>query len=151
MRSPGTSMSKTAAASGPALLKLIIPAGKASAGPPIGPALGQKGVKAMDFCKQFNEASKPYLPETPLRCQILVKPDRTFSFVVRPPAVGWMLKRATGVEKASSEKKVCEVSAKVLYEIAKVKQEDPLMARLPLRSIFSMVLATAKKTGFHVF
>lgn len=105
----------------------------------------------MDFCKQFNEASKPYLPETPLRCHITVQPDRTFSFAVRPPATGWMLKRATGVEKASSERRVCEVSAKVIYEIAKVKQEDPAMARLPLRSIFSMVMATARKSGFHVF
>lgn len=143
--------SKAAASTGPSLLKLIIPAGKATAGPPIGPALGQKGVKAIDFCKQFNESSKPYLPDTPLRCSILVKPDRTFSFTVRPPATGWMLKRATGVERASSEGRVCEVSAKWLYEIAKVKQEDPMMARLPLKSIFSMILATAQKTGFHVF
>lgn len=140
-----------AASAGPSLLKLIIPAGKATAGPPIGPALGQKGVKAIDFCKQFNEASKPYISDTPLRCSVLVKPDRTFSFTVRPPATGWMLKRATGIEKASSEKRVCEVSAKYLYEIAKVKQEDPLMSRLPLKSIFSMILATARKTGYLVF
>jgi len=144
---------KSAASStaGPSLLKLIIPAGKATAGPPIGPALGQKGVKAIDFCKQFNEASKSFLPDTPLRCQVLVKPDRTFSFTVRPPSVGWMLKRATGVEKASSEKRVCDLSAKYIYEIAKVKQEDPNMAHLPLRSIFSMILATAQKTGYNVF
>ncbi len=143
--------SKGAAATGPSLLKLTIPAGKATAGPPIGPALGQKGVKAIDFCKQFNDASKVYLPDLPLRCQILVLPDRTFSVSIRPPATGWMLKRATGVEKASSEKKVCEMSAKIIYEIAKVKKEDPQMTRLPLQSIFSMILATARKTGFHVF
>lgn len=144
-------MSSKAAPTGPAVLKLTIPAGKATAGPPIGPALGQKGVKAMDFCKQFNEASRPYLPDTPLRCQITIKPDRTFAFVVRPPATGWMLKRATGVDKASSEKRVAEVSAKVIYEIARVKKEDPMMARLPLKSIFSMILSTARKSGFHVF
>lgn len=133
------------------ILKLVIPAGKATAGPPIGPALGQKGIKAMDFCRQFNDASKSYQPETPLRCQIECRPDRTFSFMIRPPATGWLLKRAAGIPKASSERRVAEISAKYLWEIAKLKQEDPLMSRLPLRSIFSMILATARKTGYNVF
>jgi large subunit ribosomal protein L11 len=135
-------------------LKLIIPSGKATAGPPIGPALGQKGVKAIDFCKQFNDASKPFLPETPLRCFVTVRPDRTFSFSIRPPSTTWFLKRVTGVERASSEpgKVVAEVSAKYLYEVAKVKQaEDPGMARLPLRSVYSMLLASATKSGFSIF
>lgn len=145
--------SKGPAATGTAVLKLIIPAGKATAGPPIGPALGQKGVKAMDFCKQFNEASKAYTTDVPLRCRILVRPDRTFTFQVRPPATGWLLKRASGAAKASSEPgaRVAEMSAKYVWEIARVKREDPLLARLPLRSVFSMVLATARKTGFHIF
>lgn len=146
-----SSKGKATAAAGPSLLKLVIPAGKAAAGPPIGPALGQKGVKAIDFCKQFNEVSKAYLGEIPLRTEILVKPDRTFSFTIRPPATGWLLKRAAGINKASSERRVCEISAKYLWELAHVKKGDPMMARLPLRSIFSMILATARKSGYHVF
>lgn len=144
----------SAVASGPSLLKLIIPSGKATAGPPIGPALGQKGVKAIDFCKQFNDATKPFMPETPLRCFVTVQPNRTFSFSIRPPGTTWFLKRLTGVEKASSEpgKVVAKVSAKYLYEIAKVKQaEDPDMVRLPLRSVYSMLLASATKCGFSIF
>ena len=75
--------SKKNAASGgtltcPTLLKLTIGAGQASPSPPIGPALGQKGVKAMDFCKQFNDQSKVYVPATPLRTFVTVQPTVRF-------------------------------------------------------------------------
>lgn len=133
------------------LLKLTIPAGGATPSPPVGPALGQKGVKAIDFCRQFNEASKMYQPNTPLRCQISVKPDRTFTFTVRPPATTWLLKRAAGIEKASSERTVARLSGKHLYEIARIKAKDPRVAHMPLQLVFRMLLATARTCGFVIF
>lgn len=135
----------------PSLLKLTIPAGGASPSPPVGPALGQKGVKAMDFCRQFNEQSKPYQAGTPLRCEITVQPDRTFSFMIRPPTTSWLLKRVAGVEKASSSNTVAKVDRRYIYEIAKVKAEDPKLSQMPLRLLFRMVLAQARSIGIKVF
>lgn len=138
----------TGGASGPSIIKLTIPAGGASPSPPVGSALGQKGVKAMDFCRQFNDQSKMYTPATPLRCEIKVNSDRTFSFAIRPPATMWMLKRATGVEKASSQKTVARVDARIVYEIAKIKQQDPKLSHMPLKLVFRMIAATARTCGF---
>lgn len=135
----------------PSLLKLTIPAGGATPSPPIGPALGQKGVKAIDFCRQFNEQSKPYLPGTPLRCEIAVGTDRTFSFSVRPPSTAWLLKRAAGVEKASSATTVAKIDRRLVFEVAKVKAEDPKLTHVPLRLLFRMILAQARTIGFKVF
>lgn len=143
--------STSASASSSSILKLTIPAGGATPSPPIGPALGQKGVKAIDFCRQFNDASKSYISGTPLRCEIEVKGDRTFSFAVRPPATSWLLKRAAGVEKASSSTTVAHLSKKYVYEVAKIKSEDPKLAHVPLRLLFRMVLAQARSIGFKIF
>jgi large subunit ribosomal protein L11 len=135
----------------PSLLKLTIPAGGAAPTPPVGPALGQKGVKAMDFCRQFNEASKIYQPGTPLRCEITVMPDRTFNFTVRPPATSWLLKRAANIEKASSTTTAANLNAKYIYEVAKVKAADPKLSHIPLRLLFRSVLAQARSVGIKVF
>lgn len=133
------------------LLKLSIPAGGASPSPPIGPALGQKGVKAMDFCRQFNEQSKVFTLGTPLRCRILVNPDRTFSFTVLSPTTSWLLKRAAGIEKADSSNIVAQLHAKYVYEIAKLKAKDAPLAHLPLRLIFRMIIAQARSIGIKIF
>jgi large subunit ribosomal protein L11 len=134
------------------LLKLFITTGQASPSPPIGPALGQKGVKAMDFCRQFNERSvKQFAPGMPLRCHITVNPDRSFSFVIRPPTTSFLIKRAAGIDRLSSKYKVAEMSVKVLYEIAKQKHEgDPMLRQLPLQSVFKCILGTAKTCGIVV-
>lgn len=146
---------KATAASGatnrPSVLKLTIPAGGAAPTPPVGPALGQKGVKAMDFCRQFNDQSKVYQAGVPLRCEITVNPDRTFAFVVRPPATAWLLKRAAGIEKASSSATVVKIDNKYIYEVARIKSTDPKLAHMPLRLLFRMVLAQARAIGFKVF
>ena len=140
------------AATRPSLLKLFIPTGQATPSPPIGPTLGQKGVKAIDFCRQFNDASsRLFLPALPLRCRITVQPDKTFAISVRPPATSWLLKRAAGIEKASSRFKVAEMSAKVVYEIARQKHRDPALQHLPLESLYKSILASARSYGFHIF
>lgn len=142
-----------AAASRPSLLKLFINTGQASPSPPVGPALGQKGIKAMDFCKQFNEQStRQYLPGIPLRCHITCMPDRTFTFQIRPPTTTFLLKRAAGIEKASSMHTVAEMSVKYVYELAKMKrQEDVELKRVPLKRVFYMMMASARTCGFKIF
>lgn len=150
MSSKGSASSPTAT-SRPSLLKLTIPAGGASPSPPIGPALGQKGVKAMDFCRQFNEQSKGFLSGTPLRCHILVNPDRTFSFSIMTPSTAWLLKRAAGVGKAASDRTVAHLHAKYVYEIAQIKAQDMRLGRLPLRLLFRMITAQARCIGIRVF
>ncbi len=139
-----------------AILKLIIPAGGATPSPPIGPALGQRGIKAIDFCKQFNEISTkspttPYQTGTPLQCRILCKADRSFTFIVKPPASSWMLKRAAGCQKASSEREVARLPVQIVFEVAKIKAKDPQLTGIPLRRIFEMVVASAKSYGMSIY
>jgi large subunit ribosomal protein L11 len=139
-------MSKTGAKT--FLLKLAIPSGGASPSPPIGPALGQRGIKAIDFCRAFNDAStKLYPPGTPVQCTVQCRPDRTFEFHVRPPATSWLVKRAAGIAKASSSHEVARVPVQIAYEIARIKAEDPVMKHIPLRRIFDMVVGSAKTFG----
>lgn len=140
------------AASVVSYLKLSIPSGGATPTPPIGPALGQKGVKALDFCRQFNDAStKLYTPATPLRCAVKINPDRTFGMTVRPPTSAWLLKRAAGVERADSGREVAKLPVQVVYEIAKIKAGDPLMQHIPLKRVFEMLVASAKSFGISIY
>ncbi|KAJ2795846.1 mitochondrial 54S ribosomal protein YmL19, partial [Coemansia furcata] len=89
-------MSKKGGPAVASILKLIVPAGKATPSPPVGPALGQRGVKSMDFCKQFNDRTKDLILDTPTPVAISIKPDRTFTFAVKSPPTSWLLKRAAG-------------------------------------------------------
>jgi large subunit ribosomal protein L11 len=152
MSSKQSTNAPSSSAAGPSLLKLTIPTGQAAPGPPVGPALGQKGVKAIDFCRQFNDAStKLFQGDLPLRTLVTVFPDRRFSFEVRPPSTGFMLRRAAGVERLSSRYTVAEMSLKVLYEIARQKHVgDSSLKSLPLRSVFEMVLGAATRCGIKV-
>lgn len=86
----------------------------------IGPALGQRGVKAIDFCKLFNAQTAAYNPGVPISVQIFVAADRTFKFTTKAPATSWLLRQAAGVEKGSSragDVVAGTVSLKHVYEI----------------------------------
>lgn len=134
-------------------LKLIVPAAKASPSPPVGPALGQRGIKSMDFCKQFNDRTKDFEQGVPIPVVITVKPDRTFSFINKTPPTSFLLKRAAGVEKGSAQPGrdfVGELSLKHIYEIALVKQRDEAMATLSLKNICSAIIGSAKSAGIKV-
>ena len=147
-------MSKKSAQATAQLVKLFVNAGQATAGPPIGPALGSKGVKAIDFCKQFNEQSqKIYATGVQLRVQITVRPDRTFSIDIRAPSTSYLLKKAAGIEKGSGQtghEVVGTVSLKHIYEIAKIKKTDPVMEPLELRSICRLIIGSCKSVGLSV-
>ncbi|KAF2203053.1 ribosomal protein L11 [Delitschia confertaspora ATCC 74209] len=79
------------------IVKLIVGAGQASPSPPVGPALGSKGVKSMDFCKEFNARTSHYNPGTPIPARIVVRPDRSFHFELRTPPTATLLLSAAGV------------------------------------------------------
>ncbi|KAF1356506.1 ribosomal protein L11, N-terminal domain-containing protein [Delphinella strobiligena] len=79
------------------IVKLIVGAGQASPSPPVGPALGSKGVKSMDFCKEFNARTANFLPGTPIPARVTVRPDRTFTFELRTPPTTTLLLSAAGV------------------------------------------------------
>ncbi|PVU92501.1 hypothetical protein BB561_003779 [Smittium simulii] len=135
------------------VLRLMIPAGKASPSPPIGPALGQRGVKSMDFCKQFNDKTKNLQPNIPVPTLITIKPDRTFSFVTKSPPTSWFLKRAAGVDKGSKtpgKSTVGKVSLKHIYEIALIKQKDPNLTHIELSKICKSIIGSAKSVGIAV-
>src|SRR4028119_1323005 len=83
-------------------IKLQIPAGKANPSPPVGPALGQRGLNIMQFVKEFNAATQGMEPGMPVPVIITAFGDRTFTFVTKPPPVSYFLKKAAGIEKGSA-------------------------------------------------
>ena len=132
------------------LIKLQIPAGNATPAPPVGPALGQKGVNIMDFCKQFN-AKTADQPGMIIPVVITVYADRSFTFVTKTPPAAVLLKKAANLQSASGEpnkKKVATLSVDQVREIAKIKMPDLNAANLD--SATSMIAGTARSMGIVV-
>ncbi len=131
-------------------IKLQIPAGKANPSPPVGPALGQKGVNIMEFCKQFNARTQDkeglIIPVV-----ITVFSDKSFTFITKTPPASVLLKRAAKLEKGSAEShrtKVGKVSKKQVKEIAEVKMPD--LNAFDIDHAMSMVSGTARSMGITV-
>lgn len=150
-------MSKSAsvksAANGVSTIRLIIPAQKAAPTPPVGPALGQKGIKSMDFCKAFNDRTKTYAPGVPITTIITVQPDRSYKFVTKAPPTTWLLKQAADIKKGSSkpgELNVADLSLKHVYEIACIKQKDPALEGVALEKVAKRIIGTARGMGLNV-
>jgi large subunit ribosomal protein L11 len=116
-----------------AYVKLQIPAGKANPSPPVGPALGQRGVNIMEFCKAFNAQTQNVEPGLPLPVVITVYSDRSFTFVTKTPPAAVLLKKAAGITSGSptpNSKKVGKVTRAQLEEIARTKMPDLTAASL---------------------
>lgn len=130
-------------------IKLQVPAGKANPAPPIGPALGQHGVNIMEFCKSFN--SKTQSQEGMIiPVVITVYADRSFSFITKTPPTSILLKKALGIEKASSEPnrdKVGKISDEQIEEIAKIKMPD--LNCYDIDAAKELVRGTAKSMGIE--
>jgi large subunit ribosomal protein L11 len=133
-----------------ATIKLQIPAGNASPGPPVGPALGQHGVNIVEFCKSFNSKTQKdaglIIPVV-----LTVYHDRTFTFITKTPPAAVLLKRAAGIAKASGEpnkEKIGKVTMDQVVEIAKLKMPD-LNAR-DIDAAVRMVMGTARSMGIEV-
>jgi len=108
------------------VLKLQIPAGKANPSPPVGPALGQRGINIMEFCKAFNEKTKDMIGYV-IPVEITVYNDRSFTFITKQPPVSDLLKKAAGITKGSSnplKDKVGKITKAQLREIAEKKLPD---------------------------
>ncbi|KAH6676496.1 putative 54S ribosomal protein L19, mitochondrial [Halenospora varia] len=149
-------MSKARAATDQ-IVKLIVGAGQASPSPPVGPALGSKGVKSMDFCKEFNARTAHIVPGTPTPVRVTVRPDRTFHFEVRTPTVSYLLLSAAQVEPIKGKLKgktgntiVGEISLKHVYEIAKIKQSELRLSGMSLEGMCKCVIASAKTVGVAI-
>ena len=131
-------------------IKLQLPAGKATPQPPVGPALGQKGVNIMDFCKQFN-AKTADQPGMTIPVVITVYADRSFTFVTKTPPAAVLLKKAANLTAASGEpnkKKVATLTLDQVREIAKTKMPDLNAANID--SATEMIKGTARSMGIVV-
>jgi len=135
-----------------AMIKLQIPAGKATPAPPVGPALGQHGVNIMEFCKAFNAKTSAKDQEgLIIPVVITVYQDRTFTFITKTPPAAVLLKRAAGIAKGSGEpnkNKVAKVTEKQVEEIAKTKLQD--LNTRDLAAAISSVKGTARSMGIEV-
>ena len=132
------------------LVKLQIPAGKASPAPPVGPALGQAGVNIMGFCKEFNARTQEQAGLI-IPVVITVFEDRSFTFITKTPPAPVLLKKAAGLDKASGEpnkNKVGSVTRDQVKEIAEVKMQD--LNAADVEAAMRMVEGTARSMGFTV-
>lgn len=133
-----------------AIVKLQIPAGKATPAPPVGPALGQHGVNIMGFCKEFNErtASQAGLI---IPVVITVYADRSFTFITKTPPAAVLLKREAGLDKGSgrpNKEKVAKVSKETIRKIAELKMPD--LNAGSLEAAMRMIAGTARSMGIIV-
>lgn len=132
------------------LIKLQIPAGNATPAPPVGPALGQKGVNIMDFCKQFN-AKTADQPGMVIPVVITVYSDRSFTFITKTPPAAVLLKKAANLKSGSGEpnkKKVASLTTEQVREIAKAKMPDLNAANI--ESATDMIKGTARSMGIVI-
>ncbi len=132
------------------LIKLQIPAGKATPAPPVGPALGQHGVNIMAFTKEFNERTKNdaglIIPVV-----ITVFEDRSFTFVTKTPPAAVLIKKACGIDKASgvpNKNKVATITKEQIQQIAETKMPD--LNAASLEAAMSMIAGTARSMGIVV-
>lgn len=134
-----------------AYIKLQIPAGKANPSPPVGPALGQRGVNIMEFCKAFNAATQHLEQGLPTPVVITVYSDRSFTFITKTPPASVLLKKAAGIQSGSgtpNTKKVAKLNVSQLEEIAKLKEPD--LTAADLTAAVRCIAGTARSMGIDV-
>jgi large subunit ribosomal protein L11 len=133
-----------------AVVRLQIPAGKATPAPPVGPALGQHGVNIMEFCKAYNERTAA-MAGTIVPVEITIYADRTFSFVTKTPPASVLLRQAAGIEKGSGEPnktKVGKITRTQLRDIAQQKMRD--LNAHDVEAAMRMIEGTARSMGISV-
>ena len=132
-------------------IKLQVPAGKANPSPPIGPALGQKGVNIMAFCKEFNAATSSMEPSLPVPVEITVYNDKSFTFVMKSPPAAFLIRKAAGAAKGSgvpNKTKVGKVNRAQLEEIANTKTAE--LTAADLEAAVRTLAGTARSMGIDV-
>ena len=132
-------------------IKLQVPAGKANPSPPIGPALGQKGVNIMAFCKEFNAATSSMEPGLPVPVEITVYNDKSFTFIMKSPPAAFLIRKAAGAAKGSgvpNKTKVGKVDRAQLEEIANTKNAD--LTAADIEAAVRTLAGTARSMGIDV-
>jgi large subunit ribosomal protein L11 len=132
-------------------IKLQVPAGKANPSPPIGPALGQRGLNIMEFCKAFNAESQSMEPGTPIPVVITVYADRTFSFAMKTPPASYFLKKAAKLPKGSQtpgRTSAGTVTMDQVREIAQIKMVDLNANDIDAAAL--MIAGSARSMGLEV-
>ena len=134
-----------------AYIKLQVAAGQANPSPPVGPALGQKGVNIMEFCKAFNAQTQGMEPGLPTPVVITVYSDRSFTFVMKTPPAAVLLKKAAGIKSGSGRpntQKVGTVTRAQLEDIAKAKEPD--LTAADMDTAVRTIAGTARSMGLEV-
>ena len=132
-------------------IKLQVPAGKANPSPPIGPALGQRGLNIMEFCKAFNAQTQGVEPGLPLPVVITAFADKSFTFVIKTPPAAVLIKNAIKLDKGSAKPntdKVGKITRAQLEEIAKTKMKD--MTAADLDAAVRTIAGSARSMGIIV-
>ena len=134
-----------------AFIKLQVPAGKANPSPPIGPALGQRGLNIMEFCKAFNAATQNLEVGLPTPVVITAYSDKSFTFVMKTTPASVLLKKAVGIKSGSAKpnsNKVGKVTVAQLEEIAKAKTPD--LTAASMEAAIRAIAGTARSMGLEV-
>ena len=132
-------------------IKLQVPAGKANPSPPIGPALGQRGLNIMEFCKAFNAQTQGLEPGLPIPVVITAFADKSFTFIMKTPPASVLIRKSIGIEKGSgtpNTAKVGKISRQQIEEIAKAKQPD--LTAADLEAAVRTIAGTARSMGIDV-
>jgi large subunit ribosomal protein L11 len=134
-----------------AYIKLQVPAGQANPSPPVGPALGQRGVNIMEFCKAFNAQTQGMEQGMPIPVVITVYSDRSFTFISKTPPASILLKKAAGIKSGSgvpNQNKVGKVNRAQLEEIATTKMPD--LTAADMDAAVRTIAGTARSMGIDV-
>lgn len=134
-----------------AYIKLQVAAGKANPSPPVGPALGQRGVNIMEFCKAFNAATQSLEPGLPIPVVITVYADRSFTFITKTPPAAVLIRKAVGIAKGSARpntEKVAKITRAQLEEIATTKMPD--LTAADMEAALRTLAGSARSAGIEV-
>ena len=132
-------------------IKLQVPAGKANPAPPIGPALGHRGLNIMEFCKAFNAQTQGMEPGLPIPVVITAYADKSFTFIMKTPPATILIKKAAGIQKGSERpnvSKVGKLTRAQLEEIAKTKEPD--LTAADLDAAVRTIAGSARSMGIDV-
>ena len=132
-------------------VKLQVPAGKANPSPPIGPALGQRGLNIMEFCKAFNAQTQGVEPGLPLPVVITAYADKSFTFIIKTPPTSVLIRKAAKVEKGSSKPNSDKVGKLTRAQVEQIaKQKTPDLTAASLEAAMRTVAGSARSMGIEV-
>ena len=132
-------------------IKLQVPAGKANPSPPIGPALGQRGLNIMEFCKAFNAKTQGMEPGLPIPVVITAYADKSFTFIMKTPPAAILIKKATGTQKGSARPNVDKVGTLTRAQAEEIaKRKQPALTATDLDAAVRTLAGSARSMGINV-